>query len=408
MRFLLLTQYYAPEIGAPQVRLAALVKELRTLGHDVEVVTAVPNYPDGKISAAYRGRFYVRETKDNVVLHRVWLYAATGAGFKRMLNYGSFTLTSLWGLYQARRPDYIFIESPPPFLSVPAFVMSRFWKSKIIFNVADLWPDSVRDLGMVRNELVLRVAEALEKWSYRTADRVNAVTEGILQVLVKDKAVARNKILFLPNGVDTELFRPRPPETDLAQELGAENKKVFLYAGTLGYAQGLDIVLEAAERLRYRNDILFVFVGGGSEKPRLQDIAQTKKMNNVKFINPSPLDFVARLYSLSTAGLAVLKNIPLFEGARPSKVFPALASGVPVLYSGSGEGANLIKQAQAGIVVPPENALALTEAVLRLADDSALVKELGKNGRTYVEEHYSWASLIRQWLGQLAIDTNTR
>lgn len=404
MRFLFLTQYYTPEIGAPQVRLAAVVKELRKLNHEVEIVTALPNYPGGQIIPEYRGRFYVCEQQDGVRIHRVWLYAATGAGLKRIMNYGSFTITSSWGLLQAQRPDYIFVESPPLFLSIPSVIANWFWKSKIIFNVADLWPDSIRDLGLMRDGAVLQMAGALEKWSYRTADKVNAVTEGILSTLEKEKLVPKKKILFLPNGVDINLFRPATPDTALARQLGFENKKVFLYAGTLGYAQGLDIVLDAAARLKHRSDIIFVFIGDGSEKSRLREMARNYHLDNVVFLNPKPVECVAKLYSLATAGLATLKDIPLFDGARPSKVFPALASGVPVLYSGAGEGANLINQAQAGIVVPPENAPAFTDAVLRLADNPELAKKLGGNGRACVEENFSWPVLIHDWLNQLVED----
>src|SRR5205807_9750314 len=163
VRFLILTQYFPPEHGAPQVRLAAFARELRRLGHEVEVATAMPNYPTGEIFDGYRKAFYLREDWEGVPVHRVWLYASMGAGFKRLVNYGSFTATSLLALWRARRPDYLFVESPPLFLSLPAILAATVWRVPVIFNVADLWPDSVRELGIMKDGPILRAAERLER-----------------------------------------------------------------------------------------------------------------------------------------------------------------------------------------------------------------------------------------------------
>lgn len=402
MRFLVLSQYYPPEIGAPQTRLAAMVREMKNLGHDVEVVTAMPNYPKGRIFPEYRGRFYLREELDGVRVHRVWLYPSTGAGLRRILNYMSFTGTCLAPLLCLSRPDYVFVESPPLFLSVPGYLMARRWRAKMIFNVADLWPDSVRELGLMKDGLALGLAARLEEWTYRVADRVNAVTEGIRSTLIEKKGVPPAKVLFLPNGVDTQLFKPRPADDALASRLGLAGKKLILYAGTLGYAQGLEVALEAAATLRDETDILFVFVGGGSEVGSLKLLAEKWSLPNVVFLDPVPPEEVARLYSLALAGFASLRNLPLFEGARPSKIFPIMASGVPVIYSGAGEGARLIEAAQAGIVTPPEDSRALAGAVRLLAQNPDLAARLGRNGRAYAEKHLTWSTLVANWLRELS------
>lgn len=400
MRFLILTQYYPPEVGAPQVRLQAIVRELKALGHEVEVVTALPNYPTGRILPGYRGRFYLQEEMDGVMVHRVWLYAAMGSGLQRILNYISFTLTSLWGLWHAQRPDYVFVESPPLFLSLPGFLAARLFKAKMIFNVADLWPDVARELGLIQEGWMLRLAERLERWSYRAADKVNAVTEGIRSALIK-KGLPASKVLLLPNGVDTEMFKPKPSDVKLAQNLGLEGQKVILYAGTLGYVHGLETALGAARCLSNRQDIKFVFVGDGSEKEKLLKITRLHKLSNVQFLDPSPPNFVARLYSLSVAGLVVLRNVKTRSDFRSSKILPALASGVPVLHSGDGEGARLVEEAQGGLVIPPEDPQALAEAVVRLIDNPDLAKNLGQNGRRYAEKHLTWSALISDWVEQL-------
>ncbi len=403
MRFLILTQYFPPEIGAPQVRLAAFARELIRLGHEVEVVTAVPNHPTGRIFPEYRGMWYRQETWEEVPVHRVWVYASVGAGLKRILNYASFTLTCLFGLLRARRPDYVFVESPPLFLSMPGALAAAWWRVPLIFNVADLWPDSVRELGILREGLVLSLAETLEQWSYRQARYVNAVTEGIRSVLFKNKRVPPGKVLFLPNGADTTLFKPRPPDVELAREWGLEGRKVIVYAGTLGFAQGLGVVLDAMASVRRDvPEALFVFLGDGSERERLVRRASELGLENVKFIPPHPPEFVARLYSVAYAGFASLKSLPLFEGARPSKLFPIMACGKPVIFSGSGEAVRLIEEAQAGLTALPENPGALAEVIRVLLNDPHRAEQLGLNGRRYVEAHLSWSALVQDWLIQLA------
>lgn len=400
MRFLFLTQYFPPEVGAPQVRLASMIRELVRLGHDVEVVTALPNYPTGRISAEYRGKFYAREHWEDIPVHRVWLYAATGAGLKRILNYASFTAMSLVGLLRARRPDYLFVESPPLFLGVPAFMATSRWRVPIIFNVADLWPDTVRELGLMREGPVLRFAERLEAWSYRKATYVNAVTEGIRRRLIDQKKVPSSKVLFLPNGVDTHFFQPRDPNVELARELGLEGKNVVLYAGTHGYVHGLGVALHSA-KLLLDSRIVIVLIGDGSEKSRLTSISRDMGLDNVLFLDPASPEYIAELYGISLAGLSTLIASPLSESIRPAKIFATMASGKPVLYSGAGEGGRLVEEARAGIVVPPENPEALADAIRTLVNDPSFAEELGRNGRRYVEQHLNWPILVQNWLTQL-------
>jgi putative colanic acid biosynthesis glycosyltransferase WcaI len=176
VRVLILTQYFPPEHGAPQVRLAAFVRVLSHLGHEVEVATAMPNHPTGAIFDGYRGALYRREEWEGVPVHRVWVYASIGAGWKRLMNYASFAATALVALLRARRPDYLFVESPPLFLSLPAMLAAMLWRVPMIFNVADLWPDTVRELGIIKGGPVLRAAERLERWTYRRATYVNALS----------------------------------------------------------------------------------------------------------------------------------------------------------------------------------------------------------------------------------------
>ena len=246
----------------------------------------------------------------------------------------------------------------------------------------------------------------MERFIYKKSTFICAVTDGIKEKLLHEKKVPDQKLLFLPNGVDTNMFYPRPYDEVFARELGFENRKIILYAGTLGYAQGLDVMINAMASISHElPEVLMVFIGSGSDRERLENVSRNLKLKNVVFMDPRPPEYVARLYSIAYAGFASLLNIPLFNGARPSKVFPIMGSAKPVLYSGKGEGARLINSAGAGIVVEPENSEALADAVKEMVSKPDKASLMGHNGRVYVEKNLSWQFLIQRWLGQLDLKT---
>jgi glycosyltransferase involved in cell wall biosynthesis len=402
MRFLFLTQYFPPEIGAAPTRLSSVIRELRGSGHEVEVVTALPNYPVGKIQSGFTGKFYHREVRDGVTVHRTWLYATAGSGLPRLMNYLSFVVTSLYGLARATKPDFLFVESPPLFLTMTGYLYSRFRSVPFILNIADLWPDTVIDMGLVRKGLATDLLSRLERWSYRKATYVNAITQGIHSSLLLEKKVGPQKVLFLPNGVSTATYRPQPPDEGLKQKLGLSGKKIVLYAGTLGRAHGLENVLKTAQLLDHNPEIHFLFLGDGSERRRLQNLQSEMGLRNVTFHDFVPLSELRAFYSIADCGLASLLNLQMFEGARPSKIFAVLASGKPIVYFGQGEGARLVEQAHAGVVVPPEDSVALARIISELLSNPALVHELGENGRRFVTENYEWSKLVAAWIASFS------
>lgn len=400
MRFLILTQYYPPEIGAAQLRLSAVARSLTMRGHEVEVVTGMPNYPHGRIADGYRGKAVVTEMLDGVRVRRTWLMPATGSGGKRMLNYLTFTATSLPAGAAMQRPDVVLVESPPLTLAVTGWAIARRWGVPMVLNVSDLWPDSALQLELVRDGAMARAAARLERWAYRRATLINAVTDGIRNALIERKDVPPRKVLFLPNGVDTDVFRPLPRDEALAQALGLADRAVILVAGTMIYAAGLDVVLAAAERLTSR-PVTFLLVGGGSERERIGRLVHERSLQNVVMLEPQPPAEIPRLYSIAAAGLMTLRDSPLFEGTRPARILATMACGKPVIYSGAGEGARMVDAAEAGIVVPPQDPDALAGAVAAVVDDPERAAVLGANGRRYVETELSWDRLVGAWLDQL-------
>jgi colanic acid biosynthesis glycosyl transferase WcaI len=401
MKFVILTQYFYPEVGATQARLHAVCNELTRAGHEVEVVTAMPHHPAGRIAPSYRGRFYAKEERNGITIHRVWLYAANGSGTKRILSYLSFMITSLAGLLRARRPDYLFVDSPPLMLAVSAWIASRLWNRPLIFNVADLWPDSARDLGVIRSEALLRFASLLEKWIYQRSARVTAVTEGIRTALLNDKNVPPEKLLFLPNGVDTGLIRPIQPDEGLRRQLGLARKRVVLYAGNHGYAGALDQVLDAANMLSHHERIHFLLVGDGPEKAQLQERARQMALNNITFLDPVALNELPQIIALAECAVVTLRRAKVMLGARPAKALVMMAAAKPIVLAAEGEAAELVSRAKAGFVVPPENPLALAHAIRTMLSDPVAARRMGLNGRAFIEDHLQWSVLVRNWLAQL-------
>jgi colanic acid biosynthesis glycosyl transferase WcaI len=406
LKILVLAQYFAPEIGASQVRLASFCREVRAAGHSLEIVTAMPHHPGGQIFPEYRGEFYRRENWEGLTIHRVWLYAANSSNLRRLLNYASFCLTCLVGLARATKPDYIFVDSPPLFLGVPGWIAAKSWRVPLLFNVADLWPDSVRDLGIMSDGFLVNMAYRLEGWIYRQATSVTAVTEGIRSVLLGSKRLPPEKVMFLPNGVDTKLFKPCPPDEELRRSMGLAGKKIVLYAGNHGYAGAVEQVLYAANCLREESSLHFLFVGDGPEKRKLMDLAAGLRLSNVTFHDQVPLAFMPSFLSISDLAVVTLRKSQVMAGARPAKSFVMMAGGKPIVLSAEGEAARLIEAAGSGVVVPPEDYQAIARAIRQLMQDPDRASEMGANGRRFVVSNFQWSSLVRNWLAQLSNISN--
>ena len=403
MRILMLTQYFPPESGAAQVRLKEVAKGLQHHGHQVTVVTAFPNHPSGVIPPNYRGHWRMKDQVEGIPVWRTWIYPVQrGRFWKRLLNYFSFVFSSFWGLSKAGKQDILFFESPPLFLGITALIYGWLTRTRIIMNISDLWPESAVALGLVNSRWMISAAEGLEKLLYRKSWKISTQTEGIRDSLLQ-RGVPKEKVTFLPNGVNLELFSPRDRDAEMALKLGIKEEDfVLIYAGTMGYAQGLESVIQTAELLKDKTDIRFLFVGDGTEKPMLETLVKEKALANVIFVDFQPVQEMPRYFSLSSASIVPLKKNKLFEGARPSKMFPALGSAVPVIYSGEGEAAELVLSSGGGVVVAPENSEELARTILELKKNPNR-REMGRKGRQFVEAHYTWSEIIQSWLRELGI-----
>jgi colanic acid biosynthesis glycosyl transferase WcaI len=399
-KWLVLTQYYSPEVGAPQIRLRCFVKELRHHGKAVSVLTAMPNYPAGRIFDQYRGRYFCSEQIDGVEVKRTWVYPATGKAFlPRFLNYCAFAMTALPVALFGPRPDVLFVEGQPLPLGIVALLMKWLRGVPYIYNVPDLQVDVARELGFIRRRSLLWLAAQLETLLLRSAWKISTVTHHFMKHF-ESRGIPSGRITFLPNGADTQLLSPKAPCVEYLDDWNLRDKIVFVYVGTHAYYHGLDTLICAAAILKTEPHIRIVMVGDGPERERLRQLATDQRLDNIVFASASYAR-TADVYSVAYAAIATLRNVPVAEGMRLSKVFPALSCGVPVIYSGKGEAAQLLDQNDCGVVTPPEDADALARAMLSLAKDGARHKALGRNGRRLVHAMFRWDSIVENWLQEL-------
>lgn len=392
MKLLILTQYFPPEVGAPQNRLFELAVRLQKLGVDVTVLTAMPNYPQMEVYEAYKGKSYVYEEMEGLKVHRSSIFVSKNKSVThRLRNYFSF----VWSSYRASSKihgnfDFLMCESPPLFLGYSAMRIARKKKAKLIFNVSDLWPESAEKLGVVSNQYLLKLAYNLEEKLYRKSVLVTGQTQGICSNI--KQRFPEVQTYWLPNGVDLNYYDPRKiTKSDWREKNGfSDFDFICLYAGIIGIAQGLEIILQAACNFKNDQRIKFVLMGSGPEKDKLQRMKNDLQLTNVFFLDAVTKKEMPFVLKSINAAIIPLKKLDLFLGAIPSKIFENLAMEVPILLGVDGEARELfINQGNCGLFFEPGNAHDLTSAITRISLNHEQSAELGRNGRVYVNRYFN-------------------
>lgn len=400
-RILVLTQYYWPEPGAPQIRLRNFARELSRLGVAVCVLTGMPNYPLGRIYENYRGRWRFKETLDDIPIERVWLYPAAGRGtVKRLLNYLSFTMAVVPKLLFGPKPDLVFVEAQPLTLAFPALLLRLLRGVPYVYNTPDLQVEIAGEGQWIGAKWLIEAARLLERFLMRHALSVTTVTHAFIEHFIEARGIPRRQMSFLPNGADLDTLKPLPRDGDYAETLGTHGRKVFTYAGTHAHYQGLEVIVEAAKLLADRKDIVILMVGKGPVRDQLIHAAATAGLENILF-RDSPFEEMPRLMSITYASLVVLKKMPAAQKMRLSKAIPPLACGIPIIYAGLGESAEIVRTQKCGVVVEPESPAKLAQAIKELAECPDHRDEMGRRGRLLAEKDFSWRFLVGDWMRQM-------
>lgn len=403
MKILILTQYYPPEIGAPQNRLHELAVRLKANNIEVDVLTAMPNYPKMEVFEAYRGGKIKSELIDGIQVYRSGIYVSKSKGIiARLLNYFSFVWTSYWRGRKLGKYDFLLVESPPLFLGYSAMALSKKLKAKLIFNVSDLWPESAEKLDIVTNKTLLKFAYNLEAKCYHRASLITGQTQGIVDN-IKERFPSK-RVYWLPNGVDVSFYDPQNYEAIGFREKYNFKKDdiLFFYGGILGHAQGLQTVVRAAEIVKENPSIQLILQGSGPEKEDLENLNKSLQLKNVHFLPPVPKSEMPNILKEVDVALVPLRKLELFQGAIPSKIFEALAMEKPLLLGVEGEAKrHFIEKAHAGLSFEPENEIDLANKMQQFANNREQLIEMGKNGRKYVSEHFNRNKIAADFIQEL-------
>ena len=398
MKILYISQYYPPESCAP-ARVSELAREWSRAGHEVRVLTGFPNHPDGRIQPEYRSRWksgFCREQQDGVEVFRTWLYPSANRGvWKRSTNFTSFALSAaISGARIAPENGVVIATSPPILVGAAGYVVARRAGLPFVFEVRDLWPESLEAVGQAaRDSLLYRAVGRLANFLYRNADRIVVDGAWKRRKLVSD-GVPSSRITVIRNGVapdflERNLAANGESSREIRRRLGLDGHFVAMYAGTLGMAHRLETILEAAQLLHESRDIAFLLLGDGAGRDNL--IRQIRQMNlrNTRVLSRVPRESIPDYLAAADACLVPLRASKVFHTAIPCKMFEAMAAGKPVILGVQGEAAEILREADAGLCVLPDDPVGLANAVVNLASDPDLARQFGRNGQAAVLARHS-------------------
>ncbi len=412
MRILFLTHYFPPEVNAPANRTFEHCREWVRAGHEVHVVTCFPSHPRGVVFPGYRLRWREDQDVDGLQVHRVWTYIAPNRGkVRRTLNYLSFVPTAVWRGLRMGRFDVIVATSPQFFCAVAGRVAALLNRTPWIFELRDLWPDSIAAVGAVKGGWVLRALERIELALYRHASAVVCVTRSFVDNL-ESRGISNTKLHFVPNGVIPEDW-DGADRVRARRELGiGDDEIVASYVGTVGMAHGIGTILEAAQRLLAAAPrVRFLVVGDGAERESLEKAAAERGLANLRFLGMLPRERMPSVLAASDVSLVLLRGTPLFETVLPSKMFEAMAAARPIVLGVRGEAARTLELSGGGVAITPEDPGQLAEVLEGLAGDEARRRALGAAGREFVGREFSrafWARRMLEVMERVATGADAR
>ena len=396
MKILFVTHYFPPEVNAPANRTHEHCRRWVADGHDVTVITGVPNHPRGEVFDGFENRWIQEEEIDGIRVIRTWMFLAQNAGFaKRVANYLLFAFTAILASFRAGKPDIVVATSPQFFVGVAGAIIAKLKRRPFVLEIRDLWPKSIVELGQLSEGPILYALEHLEKWLYRSASGV-VVNTRTFHDHITARGVDSDRIELVYNGIDPALFSPRPKNQDLLKSHGLSGQFTVAYVGTLGLAHGLTLLVDVAERMEERSDLCFVLIGDGADREKLEADIAKRGLENVKLLGLQPRqsmpDWIASIDLL----LVLLRDLPVFETVIPSKIFEFLAQERPVILAAKGEIRRMMNEAGGALVIDPEVADQLVAAIENVIDQPEAAAKRAAAGRRWVEQDFIRDDLARK------------
>jgi glycosyltransferase involved in cell wall biosynthesis len=376
MKILFLTDNFPPEVNAPATRTYEHCKEWVKKGVEVTVITSAPNFPQGIVYEGYKNKLFQKEYVDDIKVIRVWSYIAANKGFlKRTLDFISFSLSAfIVGLFI--KTDIIIATSPQFFTAIAGRKLGFWRRIPWVMEVRDLWPESIKNVDAVKDNLIIRILEREELKCYKKAKAIVTVTDTFKEVII-DKGISKDKFEVVKNGANLELYQPKEKNDSIIDELNLKGKFILGYIGTHGMAHKLDFILNTAKNIT-DSRIHFLFIGDGAEKKSVVELSEKLNLKNTTFLEPVKKQEVVDYISVIDVALIPLKKSELFKTVIPSKIFESAAMQKPILLGVDGESRGIIEKYNAGLYFEPENESDLIEKLGRLSNDSVLYNELQK------------------------------
>lgn len=385
LRILFITDNFPPEGNAPATRTYEHCKEWVKQGVKVTIITCAPNFPHGNIFKGYTNKLFQKEQVDGIEVIRVWSFMTSNSGFvKRILDYVSFAFMAFWvGLFQ--KHDVIVATSPQFFTTWAAWGISKIRRKPWIFELRDLWPESIRTVGAIEHESILNWLEKIELTLYKSANKVIAVTPAFKNNLIS-RGIDGKKIGVVTNGSNVDLFYPRQKNINLLQELKLQNKFIIGYIGTHGMAHSLDFIMRSIKNIDDES-IHFIFIGDGAMKNTIVEIAKDLKLENVTFLEPIPKEKVPLYLSIIDVSLAPLKKSDTFKSVIPSKIFEASAMLKPTLLGVEGQAQEIIEEYGAGVCFKPEDEVDFLDKVKAIKNNKEDYKFFQRGCKKLAEDY---------------------
>ena len=386
MHILLIHQAFAALDEPGGTRHHELSRYLTTRGHRVTIIASPVSYLTGAVPGSRAPWAERRADGSGITVLRTYTYPALHRSFiHRVISFLSFMVSSFFVGLTVKQVDLIWGTSPPIFQGVTAWVLARLKRTPFLFEVRDLWPAFAVEVGVLRQPLLIRASEWLERVLYNHADLVMVNSPGFIEH-VRARGAAR--VELVPNGADSAMFDPQADGKSLKQDWGLSGRFVALYAGAHGISNDLRVLLQAADRLRAFPEIALVLLGDGKEKPALMTLAAEMHLPNVFFLPPLPKNAIPSALAAADACIAILKPIPMYATVYPNKVFDYMAAGRPVILAIDGVIREVVEGSAAGVYVPPGDPQALAEAIQYLATHQQEALEMGLHGRQTVEDRF--------------------